>query len=304
MPGGAVPHPAEPERELVTASVGAGGAAQPHQHLATASAAETGGAARSFTPTGDGVLGTVRTGGGDAVARAAITLISTGGRQISRSVTDAGGAYSLDVPGAGTYVLIVAADGHQPQASTVTVDGELLSHDILLTGTGGLAGLVREPGGRPVPEAMVVVTDVRGEVVATARTGLRGDFACGGLVNGLFTLAVNAPGFRPTAQQVETGAQGVTRVEIVLAAGQRLQGVVRAGADDGPLADARVTLVDAAGNVIATSTTGPDGVYAFTDLDAGDYSVIATGYPPAARTLRVGDAEPDDLDIRLRHPEE
>ncbi|MCX5537386.1 carboxypeptidase regulatory-like domain-containing protein [Streptomyces sp. NBC_00006] len=303
MQGGAVPHPSEPERELVTASVGAQGAAQPQKHLATASAAEVGGGERSFAPSGNGILGAVRTGGGEAVARAAITLISTGGRQISRSVTDSGGAYSLDVPGAGTYVLIVAADGHQPQASTVTVDGELLSHDIVLTGTGGLAGLVRESGGRPVPEALVVVTDVRGEVVATARTGLHGDFACGGLVNGMFTLAVNAPGFRPTAQQVETGAQGVTQVELVLGVGKRVQGVVRAGTDDGPLADARVTLVDAAGNVIATTTTGPDGAYAFTDLDAGDYSVIATGYPPAAQTLRVGDAEPGDLDIRLRHPE-
>ncbi|WP_425841089.1 MSCRAMM family protein [Streptomyces fractus] len=302
MPEGAVPHPAEPERELVTASVGAQAAAQPRKHLVTASSAEADGA-RSFTPNGNGILGTVRTGGGEAVTRAAITLISTGGRQISRSVTDSGGAYSLDVPGAGTYVLIVAADGHQPQASTVTVDGELLSHDIVLTGTGGLAGLVREAGGRPVPEALVVVTDVRGEVVATARTGLHGDFACGGLVNGLFTLAVNAPGFRPAAQQVETGAQGVTRVELVLGVGKRVQGVVRAGTDDGPLADARVTLVDAAGNVIATTTTGSDGAYAFTDLDAGDYSVIATGYPPAARTLRVGDAEPGDLDIRLTHPE-
>ncbi|MGW0683832.1 MSCRAMM family protein [Streptomyces sp. NPDC002754] len=287
----------------MTASVGAQGAAQPQKHLATASAAETGGGAGSFTPNGNGILGAVRTGGGEAVAHAAITLISTGGRQISRSVTDFGGAYSLDVPGAGTYVLIVAADGHQPQASTVTVDGELLSHDIVLTGTGGLAGLVRESGGRPVPEALVVVTDVRGEVVATARTGLHGDFACGGLVNGMFTLAVNAPGFRPTAQQVETGAQGVTRVELVLGVGKRVQGVVRAGTEDGLLADARVTLVDAAGNVIATTTTGSDGAYAFTDLDAGDYSVIATGYPPAAQTLRVGDTEPGDLDIRLSHPE-
>ncbi len=50
----------------------------------------------------------------------------------------------------------------------------------------------------------------------------------------------------------------------------------------GPLADARVTLIDAAGNVVATATTGEDGAYAFTDLDAGEYTVIATGYPPVA----------------------
>lgn len=81
VPEGAVPHPTEPERELVTASVGAQGAAQPQKHLATASAAEVGGGERSFTPSGNGILGAVRTGGGEAVARAAITLISTGGRR-------------------------------------------------------------------------------------------------------------------------------------------------------------------------------------------------------------------------------
>ena len=55
--------------------------------------------------------------------------------------------------------------------------------------------------------------------------------------------------------------------------------------DDGPLADARVTLLDAAGNVIGTATTGEDGEYAFADLTGGQYTVIATGYPPVASTL-------------------
>ncbi|MBR7676510.1 MFS transporter, partial [Streptomyces daliensis] len=181
---------------------------------------------------GYGVRGTVRNADGVGVARAAVTLISLSGRQLGRSVAHADGSYGLDAPSAGSYVLIAAADGHQPQASTVVIGEEPLSHDILLSGTSGLAGLVRSAvDGTPVADAMVVVTDVRGEVLATGKSGERGDFRFEEMVTGTFTLAVNAPGFRPTARPVEVDGQGITRVEIDLAAGSRVQGTVRAGAD-------------------------------------------------------------------------
>ncbi|WP_256090866.1 SdrD B-like domain-containing protein, partial [Streptomyces griseus] len=61
---------------------------------------------------------------------------------------------------------------------------------------------------------------------------------------------------------------------------------------------------DAAGNVVATATTGEDGAYAFTDLDAGEYAVIATGYPPVAGSLTVSGPGVDGHDIELVHPGE
>ncbi len=95
--------------------------------------------------------------------QAAVTLIPLGGRRPGRSVARADGGYAVDAPGAGSYVLIAAADGHQPQASTVVVDGGPLAHDIPLNGAGGPAGTVHESGtGAPVTDAMVIVTDVRG----------------------------------------------------------------------------------------------------------------------------------------------
>jgi hypothetical protein len=115
---------------------------------------------------------------------------------------------------------------------------------------------------------------------------------------------VNAAGFRPVARPVEIEGQGITRIDVELAAGARVQGVIRAGVDASPLPDARVTLVDAAGNVVATATTGEDGAYGFTDLDAGDYSIIASGYPPVASGLTVEGAGPDSHDIELHHPDE
>ncbi|MFJ1675816.1 MFS transporter [Streptomyces sp. NPDC088251] len=254
---------------------------------------------------GTTVHGVVRGAEGAPVARAAVTLISLAGRQLGRSVAQADGGYALDAPGSGSYVLIASADGFQPQASTVVVGAEPLSYDILLSGTSGLAVTVRTAEtAAPVEGAMVVVTDVRGDVLATGKSGETGEFAFGELVPGPVTVAVNAAGFRPLALPVEIGGQGVTRIEAALQAGALVQGVVRAGSGRRPLPDARVTLVDAAGNVVATSTTGEDGAYAFTDLDAGEYSVVATGYPPVAGALTVAGHGVDGHDIELAHPGE
>lgn len=249
------------------------------------------------------IHGHVRGAESAPVPGASVTLISLGGRQLGRAVAHSDGAYKVDAPGSGSYVLIAAADGFQPQASTIVVDGGPVPYDILLSGTSGLSGTVRDAGtARPVKDAMVVVTDVRGDVLATGTTSQQGEFTFADLVPGTVTVAVNATGHRPRALPVDIGGTGVTRIELDLHAGARLQGVVRA--PGGPLGEARVTLVDAAGNVVGTATTGTDGAYAFTDLDGGEYTVIATGYPPVATALTVTGPGVDGHDIELAHPVE
>ncbi|MFJ5968406.1 MFS transporter [Streptomyces sp. NPDC093060] len=252
---------------------------------------------------GTPVHGFVRGAESAPVPQATVTLISLAGRQLGRAVAHVDGSYGLNAPGTGSYVLIASADGYQPQASTIVVGEEPLSYDILLSGTSGLSGVVRAAGSAlPVKDAMVIVTDVRGDLLATAASGEQGEFAFTELVPGVVTVAVNAAGFRPRALPVEIGATGITRIGLDLDAGAQLQGVVRA--PHGPLADARVTLVDAAGNVVGTATTGTDGAYAFADLDNGEYTVIATGYPPAATALTLSGTGVDGHDIELAHPGE
>ncbi|CAL9514397.1 Putative multidrug resistance protein MdtD [Streptomyces sp. enrichment culture] len=289
----------------VTSAVSAAPAAEPAatQRLAAVATATGSGEPQAPAPGGISVRGFVRGAESAPVPQAAVTLISLAGRQLGRSVAQADGSYTLDAPGAGSYVLIASADGFQPQASTVVVNDEPLAYDILLSGTSGLTGLVRAlESGLPVKDAMVIVTDVRGDLLATAATGEQGEFSFAELVPGTVTVAVNAVGHRPRALPVEVGGAGVTRVEVDLQTGAQVQGVVRA--PHGPLADARVTLVDAAGNVVGTATTGTDGAYAFTDLDAGEYTVIATGYPPVATSLTVAGPGADGHDIELAHPGE
>ncbi|MER6976065.1 carboxypeptidase-like regulatory domain-containing protein [Streptomyces carpinensis] len=183
-----------------------------------------GAAEELFLPDLCGIRGTVRNASGVGVAGAAVTVISPSGQQLGRSVADAEGSYAVDASGPGSYVVIVAAEGHQPHASTITVGAEVLSHDIVLSGTNSAAG-----------------ASVRGVVSAGA------------------------------------------------------------GASSRPLPDARVTLVDTAGAVVATVTTGEDGAYAFTGLAAGEYSIVASGYPPVADALQVGGAGVDGFVIRLHH---
>ncbi|MDF3290823.1 MFS transporter [Streptomyces silvisoli] len=294
-----IPAPA-PESELV--AVAAAADAQPVTVYASAGRGPSG---EEVPMNGITIHGSVRNAEGVGVGSAHLTLISLQGRQLGRAQAGTDGGYWLAAPGAGSYVLIAAADGHQPQATTVVVGDAPLGYDIVLSGTSGLAGVVRGAAdGSPVDGAMVVVTDVRGEVLATAKTGESGAFTFDELSAGVFTLAVNAAGFRPAAQPVEVGGQGVTRVEIQLASGAHLQGTVRAGADRRPMADARVTLIDGAGNVAGTATTDDDGSYAFTDLSAGDYTLIASGYPPVARTLVVDGRGEDAFDVELGHPAE
>ncbi|MFI8894846.1 MFS transporter [Streptomyces paradoxus] len=277
-------------------AVGAPAVGAPPLEAPAGAAVTTAGPGRAGIAVQGRVLGADRA----AVGGAAVTLISLGGKQIGRSVSRSDGSYGVDAPGAGSYVLIAASEGYQPQASTIVVDGEPVAYDVLLSGTSGLAGVVRSAdGGTPVAEAVVIMTDVRGEVLATARTDVLGEFTVTDLVPGPVTLAVSSPKHRPLAQVVEIGGAGTTRVELELRPGAQVRGTVRGGG--APLSDALVTLVDAAGNVVATTRTGLDGVYAFSDLDTGAYTVIATGYPTQAAPLTVPATGGDEHDIELVH---
>ncbi|MFI1767013.1 MFS transporter [Streptomyces sp. NPDC020800] len=253
-------------------------------------------AVRAGTP----VRGRVRGADGIGVGRAAVTLVSLGGRQLGRAIADDDGRYAVEAPGEGTYVLVASAGGRRPRATTLVVGADPVAYDLLLGGAGGLAGLVRAAdGGAPVAGAVVIIADVRGDVLATGETDGVGEFTLADLTPGAVTFAVSSPKYRPLALPVEISGNGLTRVEAELSPGARVRGTVQA--PRGPLGDARVTLLDAVGNVVATATTGADGAYAFSDLDGGPYTVIAAGYPPQAAAVTVlGDI--DDHDIELAHP--
>ncbi|MEE1742086.1 MFS transporter [Streptomyces sp. BE147] len=246
------------------------------------------------------VCGNVQHPDGTKVPRAALTLIDVQGQQVGRGASGDDGRYALSVPGAGSYVLIAAAGGHQPQAVSVTVGERPVELDVVLGGAGRLAGTVVTADGTPVRDAAVTLTDVRGEVVSTTRSGREGGYVITELVAGEYTLAASAPAFRPAALPVSVQAARETRQDIELAGGAVLRGIVRASGGR-PVEDARVTLLDAAGNVVDTLTTGPDGAFRFVDLSSGEYTVIAAGYPPVATVLQVAGGGRTERDLQLGH---
>ncbi|MET9972288.1 MFS transporter, partial [Streptomyces sp. NPDC006356] len=245
------------------------------------------------------VHGTVQHPDGTYVRHAALTLIDVTGQQVGRGASGEDGRYALATPGPGSYVMIAAAGGHQPQAVSVTVGDGPVDLDIVLGGAGRLAGRVLTPDGTAV-DATVTLTDVHGEVVATTRSGREGGYVITELVDGEYTLAASAAAFRPAAVPVTVKAARETRQDIELAGGALLRGTVRAGGGR-PVEDARVTLLDAAGNVMDTLTTGPDGTFRFVDLSTGEYTVIATGYPPVATVLQVAGGGRTERDLQLGH---
>ncbi|WP_425577129.1 MFS transporter [Streptomyces enissocaesilis] len=251
-------------------------------------------------PAGVPVCGTVQHHDGSVVPRAALTLIDGSGRQVGRGASGDDGRYALSVAGSGSYVMIAAAGGHQPQAVTVTVGERPVELDVVLGGAGRLAGTVLTADGMPVPGAAVTLTDVRGEVVASTRSGREGGYVITELVAGEYTLAGSAPAFRPAALPVSVQASRETRQDIELAGGAMLRGTVRATGGR-PVEDARVTLLDAGGNVVDTLTTGPDGTFRFVDLSSGEYTVIAAGYPPVATVLQVAGGGRTERDLQLGH---
>ncbi|MGW7239463.1 MFS transporter [Streptomyces sp. NPDC054804] len=253
-----------------------------------------------YTGAGIPVCGTVQHPDGTVVPRAALTLIDAVGRQIGRGASGDDGRYALSTPGSGAYVLIAAAGGHQPQAVTVTVGERPVELDVVLGGAGRLAGTVRTADGTPVRDATVTLTNVQGEVVASTRSGREGGYVITELVAGEYTLAGSAPAFRPAALPVTVQASRETRQDVELAGGAVLKGTVRAGGGR-PVEDARVTLLDAAGNVVDTLTTGADGTFRFVDLSSGEYTVIAAGYPPVATVLQVAGGGRTERDLQLGH---
>ncbi len=252
---------------------------------------------------GTPIQGTVRQHGGTPVTDAAVTLIDPAGQQIGRGVTSPDGSYRITVARPGSYVLIARARAHQPQATMVSVNGKAVELDLLLAGSGILVGSVSRTGGAPIGAATVILADADGQVIGSQSTDELGGYEFGELVAGTYTLAVSAPSYQPLALLVAVPETGRVKQDIELSGGAQLRGTVRADSDR-PVPDARVSLVDGTGAVIAVTATDDAGRYAFTEVPEGDYTVVATGYPAVESQLKLSVGERSEHDVALSHPQD
>jgi MFS family permease len=249
---------------------------------------------------GDVVHGYLTTAGGTPVPGAALTLIDSGGHQVGRGRSSHDGYYNVTGPGDGSYVLIVSAPGCHPLATPITLTPEAFELPLTLTRDAGLSGTVTASCGDPVPGAAVTLVDSRGDVSASAPTDPSGRYRITGLVSGEYTVAVSADGYAPAVCAVAVGETGESVADVELAAHAPLAGTARS-ASGRPITEALVTLVDAHGNRLSSALTGPEGEYSFQAVPEGEYTVIATGYPPVRGAVRIDSGEGARHDITLGH---
>ncbi|HEX7660791.1 MAG TPA: MFS transporter [Pseudonocardiaceae bacterium] len=252
---------------------------------------------------GTTVEGSVRRADGTPVIGAVLTLINHAGQQVGLATTDKHGDYRLTAPLDGMYVLIASSSGHQPHAATLRVAGAELRHEIVLRGTTRLFGTVRDTGADSVvADATVTLTDGNGAVVGATTTDGDGHYYFGELRSGGYTLVVTAAGHRPSARTLMVTDAGETEADVEISCSAAMFGVAR-GVHGRPVPDARVTLVDPAGVVVAMTTTDESGEYAFAELPEGEYTVIASGYPPVSSRRSVKAGVDEVHDVLLEHSE-
>jgi hypothetical protein len=160
---------------------------------------------------------------------------------------------------------------------------------------------VSRAGGRPLSGATLTLIAPDGRQAGRASAGPDGGYRIGVADPGSYTLIAMATGHQPYALAVQAENAVQTVADVELRGGTRVAGAARTGWGDS-VPDARVTLLDDAGSVIAVAATGPDGSYAFENVAEGEYTVIASGYPPAASRILLEAGESHSHDVVLGHP--
>jgi hypothetical protein len=113
---------------------------------------------------------------------------------------------------------------------------------------------------------------------------------------------VAARSLHPVASSVEVPATGHVTHDVEVADRVQLIGVVRTATAGSPVPEALATLIAADGHVVASAITDQEGGFVFDDLNAGVYTVIATGYPPVAAEVHLGVGAPTEAVITLQPP--
>ncbi|MGK5678861.1 MSCRAMM family protein [Actinoplanes sp. URMC 104] len=251
---------------------------------------------------GDAVVrGRIDGPGGLPLPGATLTITDFGGGQLARAVTGADGTYKMVLHTGGSFLLICAADRHQPAAAVINVAAGEIRRVLSLAGAGQITGRVTDRAGRGLPGATLTLTDPRGQVVATTTTGADGRYQLPGLDGPEYTLTATAAHARPSSRTVSPNEPGP--VDLALAVGGTLAGNVRAAGSGHPIPEASVVAVDRTGRVAGAATTDHDGRYELRDLPPGVYTIAASGHAPVATRVELtGDHADHDITLGTPSP--
>ncbi|MBV9921360.1 MAG: carboxypeptidase regulatory-like domain-containing protein, partial [Pseudonocardia sp.] len=234
-----------------------------------------------------GVVGTATRADGKGLSTVVVTVADPAGRQEARAITDSNGRYAIPLRSPGTYLVVAAAGAYQPHAALVAVGPDTATrHDVMLCGTSGVHGIVRH-GEDAVAGAAVTLIDAHGDVAAVGVTDAAGCYRLVGVPDGAYTLTAASAGHQPAAVSLWLDVGMTVERTVDLPRRSRLVGTVTAASSGRPIGEATTTLVDAGGVVVATTVTDGEGGFAFADLPAGTYTLLARGYAPTAQTVHI-----------------
>lgn len=144
-------------------------------------------------------------------------------------------------------------------------------------------GTVVSPSGAAIP-AVVTLTSPAGRQVARTMADPGGRFALTAAGSGRHLLLVTHRDLQPEVREIELNGIPVT-VDVTLAGSAGVSGTVHA--DRGPVAGARVLLIDGTGTVRHAVITDESGRYRLDDVQPGEYTVLTVGYAPTAATVHL-----------------
>jgi hypothetical protein len=151
--------------------------------------------------------------------------------------------------------------------------------------------------GAIVGGATVTLLDDRGGDVAAGTADAEGRGEVLAPAPGTYVLVSTAPGYQPGAVAITVDGMP-TDADVLLARSASVSGTVHG--EDGPIAGARVTLVQD-GEAVDAVDTDADGAYRIGDIGAGEYglSVAAAGCEPVASVLEVAEEAEVHHDVEL-----
>jgi hypothetical protein len=160
---------------------------------------------------------------------------------------------------------------------------------------------VRSAEGDAAPAGTTVTVDQEGgrQVGRRALDGAGGGWRVDGLPQGRYTVVTDAPGHAVRSVSAEVAAGTVTRVEVVLSLAAEVAGVVRQRPGGAVLPGTVLSLVDHAGDVVATTTSAPDGSFGFSGLAAGRYTLVPAGYGSLTRAVSAGAGATTRVELSL-----
>lgn len=168
--------------------------------------------------------------------------------------------------------------------------------------TGPVAfGHVHDSRGAALPNAVLTLISMSGRQIGRALTDAEGYFELAAPEAGSYVLIASIDGRRPDASTVQLAHHPVP-CDVVLTAMAGLAGTVSRGDDGAAIAGARVSALDARGEVLSAAATTDDGTFDLTELPEGDFTIAvsANGFHPAALAVRAGGSDTPRLDVTLR----